>query len=51
MSEKKFDYHLTIAADYKRTFSKADEVGDMVFSMLKDNGFQKVHVTVGVIKK
>lgn len=51
MSQKKFDYRVTISAEYRRTFDLPGPVKDMVETMLKEEGFRKIKVSVKGIKK
>lgn len=51
MTQKKFDYRVTISAEYRRTFDLAGPVQDMIEGMLKENGFRKIKVGVKAIKK
>ena len=51
MSQKKFDYKVTISAEYRRTYNLPKDIQDMIEGMLQEEGFKKIKVTVKGIKK
>jgi hypothetical protein len=52
MSQKKFDYRVTISAEYRRTYDPPEDIQDMIEAMLTEEGFRKIKVSVkGIPKK
>lgn len=52
MTQKKFDYKVTISAEYRRTYDTPKDVQDITEGMLTESGFRKIKVVVkGITKK